>query len=100
MRSTRFSGTFCKVRVAIDVFLRKRIVQSDVPPQFFVVTGGDACGSQGGRVQGSHQPQEETVMLRRFVLVLGFIVAIPLPSPAAPIAETGKTFQAGGVTLY
>jgi proline iminopeptidase len=39
-------------------------------------------------------------MLRRFVLVLGLAVAVPLPSPAAPPAETGKTFQTGGVTLY
>lgn len=39
-------------------------------------------------------------MLRRFVLVLSLIVAIPLPSSAAPPAEAGKTFQAGGVTLY
>jgi len=39
-------------------------------------------------------------MLRRFVLVLSLIVAVPPPSHAAPPAEAGKTFQAGGVTLY
>ncbi|MBW8877687.1 MAG: alpha/beta fold hydrolase [Acidobacteria bacterium] len=39
-------------------------------------------------------------MLRRFVLVLVLAVAAGLPALAAAPAETGKTFQAGGVTLY
>ncbi len=38
-------------------------------------------------------------MLRRFVLVLVLVFAVR-PVLAAPAAETGKTFQAGGVTLY
>ncbi|HEX4959587.1 MAG TPA: alpha/beta fold hydrolase [Thermoanaerobaculia bacterium] len=39
-------------------------------------------------------------MFRRFVLVLVLAAVVSLPSLAAPPAETGKTFQAGGVTLY
>ena len=39
-------------------------------------------------------------MLRRFVLLLVLAVAVRLPALAAPPAETGKTFPAGGVTLY